>query len=110
MVNLLGHHLNKVVSVSIPALFKDEASHPCRLVGFDLSGLWLESEELGTALFPEIEKSKLPKVFVPFAQINFLVEHLDSPNDLASPVEPNPRVPSGRQAKPVEDPARKKRR
>ena len=109
MINLLGHHLNKLVSVSIPALFKDEASHPCKLVGFEVSGLWLESEELGTALFPESEKSALPKVFVPFTQITFLVECLDSPSHPASPVEPTPRAP-GRQPKLGMDADRKKRR
>jgi hypothetical protein len=110
MINLLGHHLNKSVSVSIPSIFKDDASHPCKLVGVEMSGLWLEGEELTKALFPELEKSVPPKLFVPFAQISFLVESLGSPIHQVPPVEPTPRVPSGQQAKSVAEAGGKKRR
>jgi hypothetical protein len=74
MINILGHHVNKSVSVSIPVIFKDNRSRPCRLVGVEVSGLWLEGEELSAALLPKPENGETFMVFVPFAQISYLVE------------------------------------
>jgi len=86
MSNMLGHHLNKSVSVSIPAIFGDNVSRVCLMLGVEVSGLWLAGEELGITLFPELENSAEKAVFVPFAQIGYLVDSAVAPPRF--PVEP----------------------
>jgi hypothetical protein len=68
----LSRYLNKTLFVSIPALFEDGTVRPCTLLGAEINGLWLQSEELTDRLLRDEgrELSKLsPAVFVPFAQI-----------------------------------------
>ena len=69
--NLL-RYLNKTIFVSIPALFEDGIARPYTLVGAEINGLWLQSEELTDRLLRDEgrELAKMnPAVFVPFAQI-----------------------------------------
>jgi hypothetical protein len=82
MINLLGSHVNKIVLVSIPFLFKDDDPRPCRLVAAETSGLWLEGAELTKRLFPDVERRTETVVFIPFTQIAYLVE--DTPQRLAA--------------------------
>jgi hypothetical protein len=110
MINLLGQHLNKSVSVSIPIIFKDEASHACKLVGIEVSGLWLESEEFGSMLFPNLKESEPPRIFVPFGQILFLVEASGPKPQPPVSVDPTPRGPSGRPARTAAGAVRTRRR
>jgi hypothetical protein len=69
----LAHYLNKTVLVAIPALFEDGACRPFTLLGAELHGLWLQSEELTRRLLPEdklgLAVTTATAVFVPFAQI-----------------------------------------
>ena len=72
----LSRHLNKTLLVSIPALFEDGATRPYTLLGVEMNGLWLQSEELIDRLLRDEgrELVKLnPAVFVPFAQIAAVV-------------------------------------
>ena len=72
MIPNVARYLNKTVLVSIPALFDDGVCRAYRLVGVELNGLWLYSEDLIQRLLPEDRKnlaSLRPAVFVPFAQI-----------------------------------------
>ena len=74
MNNLLGHHLNKCVSVSIPAIFNDDVAHLCILGGIETAGVWLSGEEIGDALFAGREDRASKNVFVPFPQVRYLTE------------------------------------
>jgi len=68
----INQYLNKTILVSVPHLFGDERCRPLRLLGAEVSGLWLQSDELAKKLLPEdrqIYASAGPVVFVPFAQI-----------------------------------------
>src|SRR6185436_1879609 len=72
MMPTFSSHLNKTISVSIPALFEDGAARPYTLLGVEMNGLWLQSVELTDRLLRDEgrELVKLnPAVFVPFAQI-----------------------------------------
>jgi hypothetical protein len=68
----IARHLNKMVFVSIPALFEDGVLRPYTLVGAELNGLWLQSEELARRLLPREladHAALAPAIFVPLAQI-----------------------------------------
>jgi len=111
MINTLGHHLNKSVFVSIPTIFDDESGHACVLVGIEVSGLWLEGEELANALQPEPKKRESPSVFVPFGQIRYLVPAFPRSREtphLAQPHRVAP-APQTREGKPGVSDAKKRR-
>lgn len=68
----LVRYLNKTVLVSIPVLFDDGTARPYTLLGAEMNGLWLQSEELTNRLLRDdcAELAQMnPAVFVPFAQI-----------------------------------------
>jgi hypothetical protein len=71
--NNIARYLNKTVLVSVPALFEDGVCRPFTLLGAELHGLWLQSEELTRRLLPEDKRDLAATtptaVFVPFAQI-----------------------------------------
>jgi hypothetical protein len=72
MIANITRHLNKIIFVSIPALFEDGACRPFTLLGAELHGLWLQSDELTRRLLPDDKRglaATSPAVFVPFAQI-----------------------------------------
>lgn len=72
MTPKVGRFLGQTVLVSIPALFGDAACRPYKLLGFELVGLWLQSDDLSQRLLPEEARdlaAAAPMVFVPFAQI-----------------------------------------
>lgn len=72
MLPTLSRYLNKTVLVSIPALFEDGTARPYTLLGAELNGLWLQSEELTDRLLRGESRelaTRNPVVFVPFAQI-----------------------------------------
>jgi hypothetical protein len=73
MTPKVSHYLNRTVMVSVPALFDDGACRPFTLLGTELNGLWLQSEELTRRLLPEDKRglaaTTSTAVFVPFAQI-----------------------------------------
>jgi len=68
----IDQFLDRTVLVSIPALFSDGACRPYRLMGFELHGLWLQSDDLNQRLLTDATNefaATAPVVFVPFAQI-----------------------------------------
>jgi hypothetical protein len=68
----LVRYLNKTVLVSIPVLFDDGTARPYTLLGAEMNGLWLQSEELTNRLLRDDCAGLAemdPAVFVPFAQI-----------------------------------------
>jgi len=72
MTPRLTQYLNKTILVSIPALFEDASCRAYKLLGVEVHGLWLQSEELTRRLASEDTsgcESLDPVVFVPFAQI-----------------------------------------
>jgi hypothetical protein len=73
MIISLGHHLNSVVVVSIPALFEDDRPRECTLVGIEVSGVWLAGLELAKKSHADAKYAASP-IFVPFAQIIYLME------------------------------------
>ena len=72
MIPNVTHYLNRTVFVSIPAIFEDRACRAHKLLGVELNGLWLQSDELTDRLLPHDRKelaSRAPVAFVPFAHI-----------------------------------------
>lgn len=73
MTPKIGQFLGSTVLVSIPALFGDGACRPYTLVGFELQGLWLQSDDLNGRLLTDdmhdFAEQAAPVVFIPFAQI-----------------------------------------
>jgi hypothetical protein len=72
MTPKISQYLNRTVMVSVPALFADGACRPFTLVGVELHGLWLHSDELTRRLLPkdQYDLAGMPAaVFIPFAQI-----------------------------------------
>jgi hypothetical protein len=91
----LTRYLNKLVFVSIPALFEDGLARPYRLKGAELSGLWLQSDELTRRLLPDLDHdraSSLQAIFVPFAQIAGVA--LSAPMLPQPLAEPQTRMPA----------------
>ena len=89
MIPNIKQYLNKTILVSIPPLFHDERCRALTLLGAEATGLWLQSDELATALLPEnrrIYASAGPVVFVPFAQIAGVLVLTSAP--AAQPVPP----------------------
>jgi hypothetical protein len=70
MPPILARYLNKNMYVSIPALFEDGVCRPFTLLGAELHGLWLQSDQLTRRLLPEDKEglaATSAAVFVPFA-------------------------------------------
>jgi hypothetical protein len=106
----LAHSLNKVVSISIPLLFGDKLPRRCTLVGTEGGGVWLQITDPNLRLF-QTDKDRIPpgnpNVFVPFAQIAYLLESATTADSVSPPAPPTggARDPS----RPIESsPARKK--
>jgi hypothetical protein len=72
MTQNLARYLNKKIFVSIPAVFEDGTARPYTLLGAEINGLWLQSDELTDRLLrnEDCDLARMnPAVFVPFAQI-----------------------------------------
>jgi hypothetical protein len=86
MTPKIGQYLNRTVLVSIPALFDDGACRAYKLLGFELQGLWLQSDDLTQRLLSEDKRnfaSTEPVVFVPFAQIAGVLVPMTVPTDIS---------------------------
>jgi hypothetical protein len=98
-----GQFINKTVLVAIPAVFGDITCRPHTLLGFELQGLWLHSDELNQRLLGEdaqnISAASLV-AFVPFTQIAGVV----IPTAPLGP--PPPGAPGGPDPKPAAAPAK----
>jgi hypothetical protein len=101
----LARYQNKTILVSIPALFEDAVCRPYKLLGAEINGLWLQSEELTARLLPP-ESGDLarlqPVVFVPFAQMAGVLVATgvpEPPATAAAPPGPAKHVPSREELK-----------
>jgi hypothetical protein len=74
VISSLSHHINKIILISIPSIFEDNHPRACTLVGIEVSGLWLESPDLAEKLLHPDDKRAAASIFVPFAQIAYLLE------------------------------------
>jgi len=108
----IGQFLGRTVLVSIPTLFDDGACRPYTLVGAELQGLWLQSDDLNGRLLSdemrEFAEQAAPVVFVPFAHIAGVMV----PSALFAPQSPGaPQAPAADTASPAEaKPVRSRRR
>jgi hypothetical protein len=76
MTPKVSQYINKTILVSIPVLFDDGRCRPFKLIGVEISGLWLQAHDLAERLLPEAMRNYStaePVVFVPFAQIGGVV-------------------------------------
>jgi|SRR5450759_3705665 hypothetical protein len=105
MLPNLARYLNKTILVSIPAVFADALCRPCTLLGAEINGLWLQSDELTKRLLPSdsADLARLqPVVFVPFAQIAGVLVATgvpEQPAAAAAPPGPAKHVPSREEPK-----------
>jgi hypothetical protein len=84
-------------------LFGDGAGRPYTLLGFELNGLWLQSDELNGRLLTDDTRDLAdaePVVFVPFAQIAgvlvpTVVAAAPPPGAPQSPATAQPEPPAG---------------
>lgn len=80
MINLITY-LNKTILVCIPSVFEDGQPRPFKLIGIELFGLWLESEELAQRLQPQRREDSSAAnyaVLFPFAQISYIVDRVEA--------------------------------
>jgi hypothetical protein len=108
MTPKLGHLLNKTVLVSIPTLFDDGACRSYKLLGVELHGLWLQSDDLSQRLLADNQQvlvSASPVVFVPFAQIAGVLIPTTSPTNLGSSGTQSPPAEAGARVKDTADSA-----
>jgi hypothetical protein len=72
MAQNVAQHMNKTLHAAIPAIFGDVECRAYKLLGVELNGLWLQSDELTDRLLPHDRRdlaSRAPAAFVPFAHI-----------------------------------------
>jgi len=71
MTESISKLAGKTLLVSIPTLFGDVKCRPCTLVGAEIHGMWLRSEELTGRLLPSDNPfaAAEPIAFVPFAHV-----------------------------------------
>jgi hypothetical protein len=72
----LSDYIDRDILVSVPSLFGDVRCRIVVLIGVEVHGLWLQSDELTGRLLPgEMERfaSMAPIIFVPFSQIGGVV-------------------------------------
>ena len=103
----LTRHTNKTIFVSLPTLFDDGLCRAFMLMGVELTGLWLQSDELTKRLVPEDRRelaSLSPVIFVPFAHIAGVLVATVAPSLPATDSAPQVREP------PSEPKAKKKSR
>jgi hypothetical protein len=109
----LTRYLNQAIFVSIPALFEDGTALSYTLLGAELNGLWLQSDQLTKRLLGD-EGHQLaqlnPAVFVPFAQIAGVIVATSMPEPPA-PEPPNdePKTRAARKPRTRAAPASRRR-
>jgi hypothetical protein len=71
MASNLGRYVNKTIFVSITGVAEDGKCRPYKLIGIELVGLWLQSEDL-TSRYIAYQNQSTPltwAMFIPFSQI-----------------------------------------
>ena len=84
-------YINTTILVSMPTLFHDSKCRPFKLLGVELPGVWLQSDDLTTRLLPEDMAQYAtagPAVFVPFAHIAGILVPTARPAKTAPPPSP----------------------
>jgi hypothetical protein len=89
----LGSYLRKpgALLVSSHSLFSDKKLYVCTLVGLETGGLWLQINAPGFTLFQtDVNQASAanPNVFVPFAQIGYLLDSTTMPNSNGTTGQP----------------------
>lgn len=92
MRRLLLNSINMPVHVSCPALFGERTPVLCTLAGVEPGGLWLEGEAVMKAVFEDAEEAASTTIFVPFAQIAYVVA---DPPPTAAAASPQQAAPDG---------------
>ena len=106
-----SQYINKPVLVSIPALFPDGKARPFTLVGAELHGLWLQSDELAKRLLHADMATYAtagPVAFVPFAQIASVLFATRQPTSSPAPAAAPPAASTSNSKPMAKAPARKK--
>jgi hypothetical protein len=82
-MNSLGNYLNQNILVCLPALFEDRQPRAFKLVGVELFGLWLESEELSRRFLTADQRSVAATLAVlfPFSQIAYVLDRVEATTD-----------------------------
>ena len=86
MSSILGRYINKTVRLGIPALFPEGPPCVAELLAVDSAGVWLESEGLTHAVYPH-NPPESARVFIPFAQIAYILEEILESERSASPAD-----------------------
>ena len=102
MVPRLADYLNQSILVSIPVLYSDVKCRGYTLVGVELHGLWLQSDELLRDVLDEAGEGTPAStpVFVPFSHIACVVLAAPSrkfagfPASLRTPATPPQQAPA----------------
>jgi hypothetical protein len=95
MADSISKFAGKTLLVSIPTLFGDIKCRPCTLVGAEINGLWLRSDELIGRVLPSDHPiaSAAPIAFVPFTHVAaVLVATVPPGQSAAAPAKTAPAV------------------
>jgi hypothetical protein len=106
-------YINTTILVSMPTLFHDSKCRPFKLLGVELPGVWLQSDELTTRLLPEHMDQYAtagPAVFVPFAHIAGILVPTARPATAAPAPAATAPAPAAAAATPAAAAARRRRR
>jgi hypothetical protein len=94
--------INKTVFVSAPLIFENVECRAFTLLGVELTGLWLQSDELTKRLVPEHRRdlaTLAPAVFVPFAHIAGVLVTTIAPTPAATDSAPQAKEHSSSEPK-----------
>ncbi len=97
MTQNLTKYVNKTILVSIPVLSDDVRCRPYKLMGVELVGLWLQSEDLASRFLAQEHKAHAQATwafFVPYSQIACVAVGTITPAALALEVTPPAQVKS----------------
>jgi hypothetical protein len=99
----LSQFVNRMILISIPALYEDGKCRPYKLVSVEMHGLWLVGEDLTNRLLDDRKPDLVSATwiaFVPFAQIAavFVATPGPVPPQVSRP-EVDTNVPSDRTSK-----------
>ncbi len=89
MKSLLANCMNKSVQVASAAIFGDTKPRICKLVGLEEGGVWLACDELTKMVYRNVEGATAA-VFVPLAQITYLVADATPPARALEAASPSP--------------------
>jgi hypothetical protein len=74
MANLLARLVNKLILLSLVSAAEEGASVVCTLVGIEPCGIWVVGDAVLETLDVDNSIDRRSRVFIPFAQIAYLME------------------------------------